>query len=647
MCGLTGILAAEGAERDSMEARLASMTRQLRHRGPDDEGVWLDENAGIGLGFRRLSIFDLSPAGHQPMTSSSGRYTLVFNGAVYNFPELRDALIPHGHRFRGQSDTEVILAAFEQWGVAGAVPRFIGMFAIAVWDAQTRTLVLLRDRLGIKPLYYHRRPGVLSFGSELKALRADPGFVGEIDRIALEEYLRHLYIAAPRTIFRDTFKLPPGHLLSVRDVHSLLPEPEPYWSLPGVQRDGLERRFDGTDAEVISEFRALLESAVRLRMQADVPLGALLSGGIDSSTVVGLMQSLDTRRVKTFTIGFDDRVYDESAHAAAVARHLGTDHTQLTVTASDALAVVPDLPHMFDEPLADPSHIPTFLVSRLARKSVTVALTGDGGDELFAGYNRYLHGERLLRRLGAIPAPVRRLGGTAIRALSSNGWERLHRAASPLLASSLRPRLAGEKIRRIGEVLDQPTPAERYRALVSAHQDPGNLLREPAPREQAFVGRWNAGASDSLLDRMMLADQLAYLPDDLLAKVDRASMAVSLEARVPILDHRVVEFSWRLPKRFKIREGQGKWLLRQVLYSVVPRSIVERPKMGFTPPVGAWLRGDLRDWAEALLEEDGLRHDGLFDPATLRATWMRFQHGHADLALSLWSVLQFQAWLHA
>jgi asparagine synthase (glutamine-hydrolysing) len=647
MCGITGLLTTGGFQPNIMTGRLGAMVDRLRHRGPDDEGIWLDGEAGIGLGFRRLAIIDLSPAGHQPMASASGRFTFVFNGEVYNYRPLRRELEERGHAFRGRSDTEVILAAFEAWGVAGAVRRFIGMFAMGVWDADTRSLSLVRDRLGIKPLYYQRRPGTLTFASELKALRADPAFLREVDGVALEQYLRYLYIAAPRTIYRDTFKLPPGTILTVRDPAAPLPEPEPYWSLPQVQADGLSARVAGDDAEVVAEFRALLEDAVRLRMQADVPLGALLSGGIDSSTVVGVMQSLETHRVKTFTIGFDQPEYDESSHAAAVARHLGTEHTELMVTAADALAVIPELPEMFDEPLADPSHIPTFLVSRLARQSVTVALTGDGGDELFAGYNRYIRGERLLRRLSGVPAPVRRMGAAGIRTLSADSWDRVHRAFGPLLGRSFRQRLAGEKMQKLGRLLDQSTAAERYRALISVPEDPAQMLRNPAPSSDPFLQLWCAGRSDQPLDRMMLVDQMVYLPDDLLAKVDRASMAVSLEARVPILDHRIVEFSWRLQRHHKIRDGAGKWLLRQVLHSLVPPEITDRPKMGFSPPVGAWLRGNLRPWAEDLLAPDRLGREGFFEPAALRGAWRRLQEGHGELALGIWAVVQFQAWLHA
>ncbi len=550
------------------------------HRGPDDSGVWANQEAGIALGFRRLSIIDLSELGHQPMRSASGRFILVFNGEVFNHNELRRELEAAGDRFRGHSDTEVILAAFDRWGIDAAVRRFVGMFAIAVWDGVGRELTLIRDRLGIKPLYIYWQRGLLTFGSELKALLAGPEFDRNLDPVAVTAYLRHLYVPAPRSVYLRTLKLLPGHLLTVSDVDVPLPASRAYWSVEDAARQGLAEQFSGTDEEAIDAFDNLFTEAVRLRLEADVPLGALLSGGIDSSAVVATMQSLVTRPVKTFTIGFDQAEHDESAYARRIAAHLGTDHTELRVTADDALAVVPRLPEIFDEPLADPSQIPTYLVSALARRSVTVALTGDGGDELLAGYNRYLYGETLIRRAGHWPRSLRRLTAFGLGSLAPESWNRVHEALSPFLPRQGQTRLAGTKLRKVGDLLSADTEASRYLSLMSAWQAPALLLtngrEEPSPAERILAG----DLPGSLLDRMMLADQTTYLPDDLLAKVDRASMAVSLEVRVPLLDHRLVEFSWRLPRRHKLRGRSGKWLLRQALYRHVPAGLVEREKVG-------------------------------------------------------------------
>lgn len=622
-----------------------SMSDCIVHRGPDDSGSWSDSSAGVAFGFRRLSILDLSALGHQPMASGSGRFTLVFNGEVYNYVEIREMLEADGVRFRGHSDTEVILASFERWGVVAAVPRFVGMFAIAVWDTETHRLSLIRDRLGIKPLYYSHRPGLLSFGSELKALVRVPGFDGTIDETALNAYLRYLYVPAPHTIYRSVRKLLPGHILTIDTVNETLPEPVPYWSLDDVYATGCANPLDVSDEEVVTELRRILAEAVRLRMRSDVPMGALLSGGIDSSTVVALMQEHATQPTRTFSIGFPGTAHDEAKDAARIASALGTHHTELSVTAADALDVVPLLPDMFDEPFADPSQIPTYLVSKLARRAVTVALSGDGGDEVFAGYERYIQGERVIRSLERIPSALRRAAGATIGSSSEQFWDRAYHAVAPFVDSTGRHRLAGQKIGKLGNLMSGTSEGQMYRSLLSAGwQDPSAALARDGERPTRIDELLDRHASLPLLDRMMLVDQQSYLADDLLAKVDRASMAVSLEARVPLLDHRVVEFGWRLGRRFKIRDGRGKWALRQVLYGMVDPRLVDRPKTGFSVPIASWLRGPLREWGESILFPTGVRSDEWLDLKRLRSTWDRLQAGRDETALALWSTLMFQSW---
>ncbi len=642
MCGLAGIFTTSA--RSELAETTEAMVATIVHRGPDDKGIWLDAEAGIGLGFRRLAIIDLSEHGHQPMESSSGRYMMIYNGEVFNYRELRRDLEVAGWRFRGHSDTEVMLGALERWGVKAAATRFIGMFAAAVWDRELRALHLFRDRLGIKPLFVSASPGQVSFASELKALVAQPGFDRSIDLEALVAYLRYLYVPAPRSIYRSAAKLLPGHLITIFDPAQPLPPSERFWSAEEAARRGLAEPFEGSDSEAIRQLEALLTDAVERRMIADVPLGALLSGGIDSSTVVALMQAKSTRPVKTFTIGFDVLRYNEAAHAARVARHLGTEHTELMLSGEDALAVVPRLPDMFDEPLADPSQIPTFLVCALARKEVTVALSGDGGDELFAGYNRYVVGARMLPRLLSMPRVARRLVAAGIGTLPPAGWDRVHAAVTPVLPASLRHRLPGEKLHKAGRLMELDTLADMYRSLLSAWNAPQRLVPgggEPADEVDRIL---RSNTRVEAVEKMMLADQLTYLPDDLLAKVDRASMAVSLEVRVPLLDHRVVEFAWRLPQALKIRNGQGKWLLRQVLYQRVPRQIAERPKMGFSVPINEWLRGPLRGVAEELLALDRLKREGHFDAASVRSSWESFRDGRSHEGLAIWAIFLFQAW---
>jgi asparagine synthase (glutamine-hydrolysing) len=644
MCGFAGIMTTASLRRDALENIAESMSARIAHRGPDDKGFWTEPNAGVAFGFRRLAIIDLTAHGHQPMTSASGRYTLVFNGEVYNYEKLRRPLEAEGWKFTGHSDTEVICAAFERWGIEAAVKQFIGMFAIAVWDASARRLSLIRDRLGIKPLYYYHRLGMLTFGSELKALVAGPDFDATLDENALAAYLRYLYIPAPQTIYRYARKLLPGHILSIDNVAETLPDSAAYWSLSEAYRVGRQNVFEGPDSEAVQELATLLGDAVRLRMQADVPLGALLSGGIDSSTVVALMQANSSRPTRTFSIAFPGTDYDESIHAARIAKRLGTDHTQMAVTGDDALAIVPQLPQLFDEPFADASQIPTYLVCKLARQDVTVALSGDGGDELFAGYDRYVQGGRLIGGLKHVPSGIRKAVGAAVGAASEPTWDRAYRTAAGFMPGLAPHNRVGSKIRKFGSLLGHGSEDEMYRFLLSAWQNPEELLSDPGVSRSRVEEELSLTRGMPLLDRMMLLDEQTYLPDDLLAKVDRASMAVSLEARVPILDHRVVEFAWRLKPEHKIRNGRGKWLLRQVLYDLVEPDLVDRPKMGFSVPIGAWLRGPLRDWAEELLFTTKHESRQYLQLARTRPRWNRLQSGDDREALSFWAVLMFESW---
>lgn len=651
MCGLTGFLGgtpAQGAGGD--EALLQRMATAILRRGPDDAGYWCDTPERIGFGHRRLAIVDLTAAGHQPMVSVGGRYVMVFNGEIYNHLELREELAQHGSgtSWRGNSDTETLLASFEAWGVESTLKRIIGMFALALWDRQTQALTLARDRLGEKPLYYgwqgEGAGRVFLFGSELKALRAHPTFSGVIDRGALSLMLRHNAIPAPYSIYQGVSKLIPGTFLTVS-----LARPEPvlstYWSAAQVAVDGACNRFTGTSTQAVDALEALLKDAVGKQMMADVPLGAFLSGGVDSSTVVALMQAQSERAVKTFTIGFDEAGYNEAEHAKAVAAYLGTDHTELYVTPEQALAVIPLLPSLYDEPFSDSSQIPTFLVSQLARQQVTVSLSGDAGDELFCGYNRYQVTARLWNKLTAVPLPLRRAAAMGLTRVSPAAWTKFLGAVDGLLPKALKFSNAGEKIHKGAGVLASQSVDDLYLGLVSHWDDPASVVI--GGQEPATLLTGNAPDLRGLnqVERMMALDLLTYLPDDILAKVDRAAMGVSLESRVPFLDHRVVEFAWRLPQEMKLRDGQTKWALRQVLYRHVPPSFIERPKMGFGVPIDSWLRGPLRPWAEALLDESRLQREGYFHAAPIRLKWQQHLSGQRNWQHQLWDVLMFQAWL--
>ncbi len=611
----------------------------LAHRGPDDSGVFFDGQAGLGLSFRRLSIIDLSAEGHQPMVSASGRYVIVFNGEVYNFEEIRAELI--SPPWRGHSDTEVMLAAIDRWGLEAAVKRFVGMFAFAVWDRQEHRLHLVRDRIGIKPLYYGQVDGSFVFASELKAIRAFPGFQAAIDRNALAAYMRFAYVPAPYSIYEDIRQLLPGHILTLNSAGET-PAVVPYWSAAEVAHSGVKSPVKGSDEEVVEQLHQILSDAVRLRMISDVPLGAFLSGGIDSSVLVALMQAQSARPVKTFTIGFHEGVYNEAAHAKKVAAHLGTDHTELFVTPQDALDVVPLLPSMYDEPFADSSQIPTYLVSKLARRHVTVALSGDGGDELFCGYSRYIFVHSLWRVLKTLPKSAARGMARAIQSISPATIDRI--LGSLPVPQKLR-NSPGHKLHRLADHLAAQDPVEVYLRALSMWPDPSSVVL--GSQEHDAVPQAIAKFRDmpSSVEMAMLTDLTNYLPDDILAKVDRASMAVGLEARVPVLDHRVVEFAWRLPMEFKLRRGKTKWALRQLLYRYVPAEFIERPKMGFSMPVDLWLRGPLRQWAEELLSAESLRRDGFFAVGPIREKWNQHLSGSRNWQYMLWPVLMFQAWI--
>jgi len=646
MCGIAGFVGSGGEQ--ELRAQVCRMADQLVHRGPDDSGVWVDAEAGLALGFRRLAIVDLSPAGHQPMISFNGRYVIVFNGEVYNFRELREELELLGHSFRGHSDTEVMLEAVSKWGLETAVKKFVGMFAFALWDRRERVLHLVRDRLGIKPLYCGWQDNTFLFASELKALHAHPAFSPEINRGALALYLRFGYIPQPYSIYQGIWKLPPGHILSLKAgaPPSLeLSGTTPYWSAKEVYETGAADPFPGSGPEAIEELDRLLRQSVRLRMIADVPLGAFLSGGIDSSTVVALMQAQSPRPVKTFTIGFHEQEFNEAAQAKTVASHLGTDHTELYVTPKQAMDVIPKLPMLYDEPFADSSQIPTYLLSALTRQHVTVSLSGDGGDELFGGYQRYCNAPKFWQTVRWVPLPTRRAIAGSIRICKPTTYDRLIGGFAPLLPRLARPSTVGERMYRLAEAMTIRDPDELYRHLVSYWRCPAEVVlgtKEP-PTLLTQSSAWPR--VDKATPRMMFFDLATYLPDDILAKVDRASMGVSLEARVPILDHRVVEFAARVPITMKIRSGQGKWLLRQVLYKYVPRELAERAKMGFSVPIEDWLRGPLRDWAEGLLNQNRLRREGFFRPEPIRELWAEHLSGQRNRQGHLWNVLIFQAWL--
>ncbi len=650
MCGIAGYLQPSGSEAGNAVAQ--AMAQAIRHRGPDDAGIWLDAEVGVAFGHRRLAILDLSAAGHQPMVSASGCWVIAFNGEIYNHADLRQALQASGAApaWRGHSDTETLLAGFEAWGIEATLQRCAGMFALALWDGIERQLHLVRDRLGEKPLYYGWAGDALVFGSELKALRAHPSWRGEVDRDVLTLFFRHNYIPAPYSIYKGVWKLPPGTWLTVsQDAvrRRQLPAPNVYWSVLAAAARVREEPFAQGDAAALVELERISGQAIALQRISDVPLGAFLSGGVDSSAIVALMQAQSSGRVHTFTIGFAAADYNEAEYAKAVARHLGTDHTELYVSPEEAQAVIPRLPAIYDEPFADSSQIPTFLVAQLARQHVTVSLSGDAGDELFGGYNRYFLARELRRKLMRIPRAMRRRLAQAIGACPP--WL-LNALLRPLGAAVPRLRVSqpSDKAYKAAEILALTDAGAMYRRLLSHWDHPASLVlgaREPATLLDELLMR--PDVASTFEQWMMTTDTLTYLPEDILVKVDRAAMAVSLETRVPFLDYRLVEFALSLPLSMKIRDGQGKWLLRQMLYKYVPKTLIERPKMGFGVPIDSWLRGPLRDWAETLLDESRLKREGFLDLAPIRRTWNEHLSGVRNWQYDLWDVLMFQAWLEA
>jgi asparagine synthase (glutamine-hydrolysing) len=636
MCGIAGFFD-RSAGTGTMEAELLAgrMIDALGHRGPDDRGVWADAETGIALGHRRLSIIDLSPAGHQPMLSSAGRYGLTYNGEIFNWQDLRAELPPPPGGYRGHSDTEILLRGCEVWGLEETIRRLIGFFALGLWDRQTRRLTLVRDRLGIKPLYWGRFGETFLFGSELTALRAHPICQTEIDRDALAAYLRTAYVPAPKSIYRNIFKLEPGTMLVIEADGE--PAHHRYWDVRDAMRAGAADRAKPLPEGSIERWEGLIADAVQRRMVADVPVGAFLSGGIDSSAVVALMQANSARKVKTYSIGFREAGYDEAPFARAVAEHLGTDHTEFYVGPEQALSIVPRLPAIYDEPFADSSQIPTALICQLTRNDATVALSGDGGDELFGGYNRYRLAERHWPRLAALPGPLRGLIANGLSLPSPTTWDSLLR---PFLPKGLGQ--PGDKLHKLASIAGAGDVDTLYRRLISLWPDPAALLvqgHEPERLPQGFPQGLGS------MERMQGYDMLTYLPDDILTKVDRASMAVALEVRVPLLDHRLVEQSWHLPANAKLRGKKSKWLLRQILYRHVPPAMLERPKMGFGVPIDHWLRGPLKDWAADLLDPAKIRAQGYLREEPITRAWQEHLSGRRNHQYALWTVLMFQAWL--
>jgi len=643
MCGIAGIF--ETAARSSaagLEDAVVRMSAMIAHRGPDDSGCWVDAAAGIALGSRRLAILDVSPAGHQPMISASGRHVISFNGEIYNFEALRRELsqIP----FRGHSDTEVLLAAFDMWGIPATLPRLNGMFAMAVWDRMDRALYLARDRFGEKPLYYGWMGPTLLFGSELKSLRVHSSFACELDRNALALYLRHNCIPAPHSIYEGVRKLPAASCLRADTAGLSSARMYSYWNLREIAERGAVDPFRGSIEDAVEHADSLLRQSVRMRMVSDVPLGVFLSGGIDSSTVVALMQAQSGRPVRTFSIGLHESGYNEAEDAHAVAQHLRTEHTELYITPEEALGVIPQLASIYDEPFADSSQIPTFLVSRLARRYVTVALSGDAGDEVFGGYNRYAWTEKLWRRVRWMPQPARRLLANAVTSASPQRWDRFFEVLGPALPASFRQRLPGFKVHKMAGVLDADSLQEIYLRLASHWLDPSALVLGATEPSTLLTDQDEWAEVPTFTEQMMYLDGVTYLQDDILVKLDRASMAVSLEARVPMLDPHVVEFAWSLPLSMKVRGKESKRVLHHLLARYLPSRVFERPKMGFGIPLDGWLRGPLRDWAETLLDEHRLRQEGYFDPRPIREKWEEHLRGR-HWEFHLWDILMFQAWL--
>jgi asparagine synthase (glutamine-hydrolysing) len=662
MCGIAGVFGE--TYRHPIKEVVQAMSNSLVHRGPDDDGVWIDDRVNLALGHRRLSILDLSSEGHQPMMSREERYVIAFNGEIYNHLELRNELEKGSFGgalkpWRGHSDTETLLACFSHWGVRKTLEHSVGMFAIALWDRKEKLLYLIRDRFGEKPLYYGWVNNAFVFGSELKALRNFPGFTNPIDRDVLALYMQFNYVPAPYSIFQNIFKLEPGCLLTIDtsatqgSSNSVPRVPmsrkgftlSRWWALESIVTAGAKNQIHD-DIEAVEILESRLKESIRLQSIADVPLGAFLSGGIDSSTIVALMQANSNRPIKTFTIGFEEDGFNEAVYAKAVAGYLGTEHVELYMSSSDALSIIPDLSQLYDEPFADASQIPTHLVCRQARSEMKVALSGDAGDELFGGYNRYLWAQRIWNKISWLPQPIRSGLAKAIGLISPDSWDILARPANACLPAHRRFRLLGDKAHKLAARLrDVHDLDDLYLSLVSEWRDSTNIVIGARESETLLDDRTPKPGREEHEHRMMYWDSMTYLPDDILCKVDRAAMGVGLETRVPFLDHRVSELLWCMPLNMKIRNGQGKWILRQVLYKYVSKELIERPKAGFGVPVGEWLRGPLRDWAEALLDESRLKREGYFNPKLIRQKWSEHMTRTRNWSQSIWTVLMFQAWL--
>ena len=643
MCGIAGFVASKAnVDRQTLSNVISNMTAAISHRGPDDVGIWVDDQRGLSLGHRRLSIMDISQSGHQPMTSKCGRYISTYNGEIYNHQEIRHKIDQEQNAipWRGTSDTEVILEAISRWGLNKALQEFVGMFAFAIWDQNDEILYLVRDRIGEKPLYYGWSNDIFLFGSELKPLCVHPSWRGEVDRDVLGLYFRNNYVPAPYSIYKNIFKLLPGTFLKFELKNMMpgeLPKPVPYWSILEAAQNGIDNPFSGTDQEAIFELDMILRESVRGQMISDVPLGAFLSGGVDSSAIVALMQSQSSRPVRTFTIGFRDIAYNEAPCAKTVAKHIGTDHTESYVTPEECISSIPELPKIYDEPFADSSQIPTYLVCKLARQCVSVSLSGDGGDEVFLGYNRHFQLNRIQSLLKAIPFSLRKIASAGLNLLPASFIESiLHRRKYGVLA---------DQVQKIADIITMNDPDEMYRNLTRFWEYPSTLVLDSHEKQTLLTDRKLWPDFDHLLHRIMYIEQMTSLPDDMLVKVDRAAMGIGLETRVPFLDHRLIEFSWRLPLSMKYRDGLSKWILRQILYKYVPSSLIERPKAGFGIPIDTWLKGPLRDWAEELLKESRLRNQGYLNAKMVNRKWSEHLEGRKKWQPHLWGVLMFQAWM--